>query len=162
MYLSSGRYVLIYLIAIILANLSVAAFGPTVIVVNAFLFIGLDLTARDHLHEAWRYEGLAYKMGLLIGAGSVLSWVLNRDAGMIAIASFMAFGLAAMADGITYHKLIKKPWLLKINGSNLVGAMVDSVTFPTIAFGILMPGIIAGQFIAKVGGGLAWSLILKR
>ena len=34
-----------YLVAIVLANLSVAAWGPSVAIVNAFLFIALDLTS---------------------------------------------------------------------------------------------------------------------
>lgn len=45
-------YVIMYLVAIVLANLTVAAFGPRMVIVNAFLFIGLDLTARDRLHDA--------------------------------------------------------------------------------------------------------------
>ena len=40
----------IYAIAMTLANLSVAAFGPAISPINAFLFIGLDLTLRDWLH----------------------------------------------------------------------------------------------------------------
>ena len=51
--------IILYLVAIILANLSVAHFGPSVAVVNAFLFIGLDLTARDALHERWHGRHLA-------------------------------------------------------------------------------------------------------
>ena len=77
-------YILLYLIAIILANLSVAIFGrnfPQITIVNALLFIGLDLTARDQLHEAWRGRGLLPKMLALIAAGSALSWLLNRAAG---------------------------------------------------------------------------------
>jgi hypothetical protein len=56
----------LYLAAIVAANLSVAYFGPASTIVNAFLFIGLDLTARDRLHDAWHGRGLAWKMTLLI------------------------------------------------------------------------------------------------
>jgi len=38
--------------------------------------------------------------------------------------------------------------------------LVDSLLFPTLAFGAVMPAIIAGQFFAKVAGGFFWSLIL--
>jgi hypothetical protein len=34
--------------------------------------------------------------------------------------------------------------------------------FPTIAFGVLMPEIIALQFAAKVVGGVVWSFIIKK
>jgi len=176
-------YIALYLTAIIAANLLVARFGPSVAVLNAFLFIGLDLTARDHLHEAWKERGLVWKMVLLIGAGSVLSWVLNRDAGQIALASFVSFACAGVADAVVYHLLLRHREKLgdkvgwnrfdilvyrtdrhgRLNGSNLVSAGVDSFVFPALAFGFpLMWGIMLGQFAAKVGGGFAWSLVLRR
>jgi len=155
-------YVALYLVAIVLANLTVAWFGPKIVIVNAFLFIGLDLTARDYLHEAWHGIGLLWKMTLLIGAGSVISYVLNKDAAQIATASFVAFACAATADTIIYHLLKERIYLVKVNGSNIVSALVDSLIFPTLAFGVFMPLIILGQFAAKVGGGFVWSLILRR
>lgn len=148
--------------AIILANLSVAYFGPSSTIVNAFLFIGLDLTSRDKLHEAWHKNGLGWKMGLLIAIGSVLSFALNRHAGRIAIASFVAFACSGVVDTIVYQLLSKKAYLIKINGSNLFSAIVDSIVFPTLAFGVFMPWIILGQLTAKVCGGFVWALLLKR
>ena len=44
----------------------------------------------------------------------------------------------------------------------MAGAAVDSLLFPTIAFGVLMPEIIALQFIAKVSGGAVWSFLLQK
>lgn len=154
-------YVILYLIAIVLANLTVAAFGPSMVIVNAFLFIGLDLTARDHLHDAWRDNKLLPKMTALIAAGSILSWLLNRDAGQIALASFVAFAAAATVDALVYHLLGKYPRWLRINGSNVPSAFVDSLVFPTLAFGTFLPLIVLGQFIAKVLGGFAWSLVFR-
>lgn len=154
-------YVFLYLAAIVAANLTVAYFGPSVIVINAFLFIGLDLTARDHLHESWRGDRLALKMSALIAAGSVLSWALNRDAGTIALASFVAFAAAAVTDALVYHRLGGYPRWMRINGSNVPSALVDSLVFPTLAFGAVLWPIILGQFLAKVAGGLVWSLILS-
>lgn len=152
-----------YLVAIVAANLLVAQFGPSIAVVNAFLFIGLDLTSRDYLHEAWHRRGLVWKMTLLIGAGSVLSYVLNRAAGQIAIASFVAFACAGIADAVVYHLLGDKAKMLKVNGSNVVSAAVDSAIFPALAFGFpLLFGVMLGQFMAKVGGGFVWSLILRK
>lgn len=129
--------------------------------INAFLFIGLDLTARDGLHEVWRHTGLIWKMGLLIATGSALSWVLNHDTGQIALASFVAFACAACADTLVYHVLRDKTRLVKINGSNVFGAAVDSLLFPSIAFGGFMPLVTLGQFMAKVSGGFVWSLVLN-
>jgi len=154
-------YVVLYLVAIVLANLSVAAFGPTVVVFNAFLFIGLDLTSRDQLHEAWRNNNLLPKMAGLIAAGSLLSWLLNRNAGPIALASFTAFAAAAAVDSLVYQQLGRYPRWLRINGSNIPSAAVDSLVFPTLAFGSFLWQIVLGQFLAKIAGGFAWSLLFR-
>jgi len=154
-------YIFLYLAAIVIANLSVAWFGPAVVILNAFLFIGLDLTARDTLHDAWHGRRLGLKMAGLTAAGSALSWLLNRNAGPVAPASFIAFAAAAMTDALVYHRLLNQSKLLPINGSNIPAALVDSIIFPTLAFGSFMLPIVAGQFIAKVAGGFVWSLILN-
>lgn len=154
-------YVVMYLVAIILANLTVATFGASMAIINAFLFIGLDLTARDRLHDVWRGNRLLAKMAALIAAGSILSWLLNRDAGQIALASFIAFASAATVDAIVYHLLGKYPRWLRINGSNIPSALVDSLIFPTLAFGSFLLPIVLGQFAAKTLGGFVWSLILS-
>lgn len=151
----------VYLVAIVLANLTIALFGPQMAIVNAFLFIGLDLTARDGLHEIWKGKRLWLKMGALIAIGSILSWLLNRDAGQIALASFVAFACAGIVDAFVYHWLGGYPRWLRINGSNVPSAAVDSIIFPTLAFGVWMPWIVLGQFAAKVAGGLVWSLVLR-
>ncbi len=154
-------YVILYLAAIVLANLSVARFGPSVAILNAFLFIGLDLTARDQLHEAWRGNNLLLKMTGLIAAGSILSWLLNANAGPIALASFVAFAAAATVDAVAYQLLGDLPRWLRINGSNVPSALVDSIVFPTLAFGGFLWGITLGQFAAKVLGGFLWSLVFR-
>lgn len=157
-----GRYVCLYLTAIVLANLTTAAFGPAWSIVNAFLFIGLDLTARDKLHDAWHNNGIVWKMAALIATGSLLSYALNRNAGAIAMASFVAFACAAVADTVVYSALRRRGYLQRVNGSNVVSAAVDSLVFPTIAFSGVMPLITLGQFAAKVAGGFVWSLALMK
>lgn len=151
----------LYLSAIVTANLSVAAFGPSVSIVNAFLLIGLDLSTRDALHEKWQHRHLAWKMAALVAAGSLLSWGLNRDAGRIALASAVAFGAAAIADTAIYHLVRRSSRLTRMNASNSVSAAVDSILFPTIAFGGFMPLITLGQYVAKVGGGALWAWVLN-
>ncbi|MDZ7375471.1 MAG: VUT family protein [candidate division KSB1 bacterium] len=155
-------YVLIYLSAIVLANLLVLWFGPKVTVINALVLIGLDLTVRDRLHDRWHHRQLWLKMFLLIFAGSLITYLLNRSSLMIGIASVVAFSSAAVVDSIIYSILFRKQFLIKANGSNVGGALVDSVLFPTIAFGVFMPLILIGQFLAKVSGGFFWSMILDR
>jgi hypothetical protein len=154
-------YVIMYLAAIVLANLAVARFGPGSTIVVAFLFIGLDLTARDRLHDAWRGDRLFVKMALLIAAGSILSYALNRDAGQIALASFVAFAAAAIVDTVVYQLLGGYPRWLRVNGSNIPSAAVDSIIFPTLAFGSFLLPIVLGQFLAKTLGGFVWSLFFR-
>lgn len=156
-------YVILYLTAIVLANLLVAWFGPSISILNAFLFIGLDLTARDALHEQWKHDRLFLKMTALILVGSIISWLLNRNADTIAVASFVAFATAAAIDSLSYHWLRDYPRWFRINGSNLPSALADSIIFPILAFGWPpLWGIMAGQFVAKVAGGLLWSIVLAR
>lgn len=50
----------------------------------------------------------------------------------------------------------------RANGSNVVGAAVDSILFPTIAFGVFMPWTILGQWVAKTFGGAFWAWIIER
>ena len=151
-----------YLLAAVLANLSSAFFGPIASIFNAFVFIGLDLTARDKLHDAWQGRYLWVKMFLLIAVGSGISYMLNRNAGIIAVASLAAFGVAGVVDAIVYQFLHNKKWMVKVNGSNIFSALADSLVFPTIAFGGFLPLIVLGQFAAKVTGGFIWSWIIAK
>lgn len=151
----------IYLAAIVGANLIISEYGPALAVPVGFFLIGLDLTARDRLHDLLSGPRLPVGMALLIGAGSLLTWIINRGAGSIAIASFLAFAASATVDSFCYYLLREKSYLVKVNGSNIFGAAVDSAVFFLYAFGALSP-LTALQFIAKVGGGFVWSLIIKR
>ena len=155
-------YAFIYIAALVSANLLVAWLGVWFSLVNAFVLIGLDLSLRDKLHDLWDGDKLAVKMGGLIATASVVSYAINPATGMIAFASLAAFSLSMVADALAYQYLKGKDWMVRVNGSNVAGAMVDSVVFPTIAFGGLMPEIVALQFAAKMLGGFAWSNILKR
>lgn len=156
------HFVVIYIAAIVAANLSVAAFGPWVSPINAFLLIGLDLSLRDHLHERWRGPQLVRNMGLLITAAGAISFILNPAAGRIAVASVAAFTVAAAVDALVYHALSKRGYLTRANGSNAAGALADSLIFPTLAFGGFLPHIVALQFGAKVLGGAVWAWAIKR
>lgn len=149
-----------YLTAIIAANLSIAYFGPSMAIINALMLISLDLTSRDRLHELWHHDRLWLRMGALIAAGSVLSYALEASAGRIALASFVSFAVSETADALVYSRLARRSWFAKVNGSNVASAALDSVIFPTLAFGAFLPVIVLGQFLAKVGGGAAWAYVL--
>lgn len=147
----------IYVAAMVVANSLVWWLGPWFSPINSFFLIGLDLTLRDVMQERlskWQLAGV-------IVSGGIITWLVNPAARHIAIASAVAFLVSAIADWATYTALRDKPWLVKSNGSNVVGAAVDSVIFPTLAFGSFLPHIILMQFAAKVAGGAVWSFIMK-
>jgi uncharacterized PurR-regulated membrane protein YhhQ (DUF165 family) len=146
-----------YVVAMTLANLSVAAFGPVVSPINAFFLIGFDLAMRDWLHVRLKQT---HMLALIAGTG-VLTYVLNPAAGIIAIASASAFTLAALIDFAVFSK-VSGSWLKRSNTSNVAAAAVDSIVFPTIAFGALMPHIVLMQFVAKVAGGAIWAWVIAR
>lgn len=160
-----------YLAAIVAANLSIAHFGPKAAIVNAIIFIGADLVLRDRLHDAFgKGRSLVYRMGALIATGSLLSYAVSLwvtpsflNVGRIALASGLAFGGAAIADGIVYQLRRKQSWADRANESNLAGAAVDSILFPAIAFGLpLSWTFVLTLWSAKVAGGYVFSLILRK
>jgi len=146
-----------YAVAMITANLLVATFGPSVTAINAFFLIGLDLTLRDWLHfrlKTWQMGGL------IVGTG-LITYALNPASGMIALASAVSFLAASIVDWAIFVKTTGS-WIKRANVSNTASAAVDSLLFPTIAFGALMPEIVALQFVAKVSGGAVWSYVLEK
>jgi hypothetical protein len=148
----------IYVAAMVAANLLVWWLGPWFSPIGAFFLIGLDLTLRDVMQERFN----RWQMAGIIAAGGLLTWLLNPGTKFIVIASAIAFVAAATVDWLVYSYLRDRKWLVKSNLSNVAGAAVDSILFPTIAFGALMPHIIVLQFVAKVAGGAVWSLVLAR
>lgn len=161
------RYLIVavYLAAIVIANLTIAHWGPQAAIYNAFFLIGLDLTCRDALHDMWRGR-LIRNMALLIAAGSALSYLLGLAlgsgpfVGRIALASCVAFGAAAAADSVVYHLLRRRPWYERVNQSNVVGAAVDSFVFVALwPFGFQFT-LAFTLFAAKVAGGVVWSFVL--
>ena len=153
--------VLMYLGAIVLANVTFGVWGMAVEPWNSMLLIGLDLTARDRLHEAWGRRGLVWKMGALILAGSAISalfGLLFEGVVRVAVASAAAFASTATVDALVFG-LLPRRWL-RINGSNAVGAVVDSFVFPTVAFGVVDWDLVLYFAAVKFIGGAIWWLAL--
>lgn len=149
--------VALFAATIIAANLLVAQFGPAITPVLAFVLIGLDLALRDWLHLRLK----PWQMGALILGTSGVTYLVNPAAQTIAIASAVSFCFAALADWLVFVR-IPGSWFKRSVSSNVAGAAVDSLLFPTLAFGVLMPQIVVAQFAAKVLGGAVWAWLLKR
>ena len=163
----SRALVVVYLAAIVAANLSVSHFGAEAAIYNAALFVGLDLTTRDRLHDAWRGH-LIRNMAALIAAGSILSYLLGVAlgtgpfVGRVAVASAVAFGAAACVDAFAYQALRRRSWYERVNQSNIAGAAVDSLVFVALwPFGFDFT-LAFSLFAAKVAGGVVWAFVLRR
>lgn len=157
-------FVFLYLSAIVIANWVISTFGPDWSIVTAFSFIGLNITVRDYLHEVWRGKQLKRNMALLITAGAIASILFN--AGWIALASLLAFVPNETLDTYIYHRLDKIPHLARVNLSNVVSSIIDSVLFLSFAalfvWGWPPPiEVIIWQSLVKILGGGVWSLLFK-
>jgi uncharacterized PurR-regulated membrane protein YhhQ (DUF165 family) len=148
--------IIAYAFAMTAANLLIVKFGVWMSPVNSFFLIGLTLVLRDWLHIRLK----AWQMALLITASGGITYLLNPAAAQIAVASSVAFTLAALVDWAIFAK-VTGTWFKRSNVSNVAGAAVDSVAFPTIAFGVLMPEIVLAQFASKIVGGFIWSYLLR-
>jgi hypothetical protein len=146
----------VYALAMIAANLIVAWLGPWVSPINSFFLIGLDLALRDKLHMKLK----PLQMFQLILITGVITFLLNPAISKIAIASSVSFMAASLVDWGVF-RAVPGTWIRKSLWSNTAGASVDSVLFPTIAFGAFLPHIVALQFIAKTTGGAAWAYLLR-
>lgn len=154
--------VILYLAAVVAANVTVAVTGPWATVPVAAVMIGCTLTVRDRLHERWLGRGLRPRMASLIVTAGALSWLASPDAGRIAVASGVAFAISELVDSLVYHRLLRRPWAHRANWSNTAGALADSLAFPALAFGAWLPWIVLGQWVAKVAGGAAWVWLLRQ
>ena len=150
----------LFLLTIIGANSTIAVLGPEYIGIVSFLVIPIDFIVRDHLHEKWQGRELWKKMFLLIFFGSFLSLICNLNSWKIAVASFFGFLLSSLMDAIVYNWLKNSSILIKGNFSNFAFALVDSIVFPLLAFGLINTQIFINQFLFKFLGGILFTLIL--
>lgn len=157
-------YVVIFLLSVITANIILSLLTPSVglwaSVVTAFLFIGINISIRDKIHEDWYKHNLRLKMSILIIVGSVLTYIINPSSKSVAMASGVSFLVSGIVDFIIYQLLYHTDKSIKVNVSNIGSSIVDSILFPTLAFGNFNVLVILGQFLVKVFGGYVWSLFL--
>jgi uncharacterized PurR-regulated membrane protein YhhQ (DUF165 family) len=148
----------LYLGAIVAANTIIAHFGPWALPFTAWVLIPFDLVARDVLHERWHGDALWFRMAALVVAGCALSALVNLDAWRIALASCIAFGANSVTNAAVYETLWEEDRLVRMNASNFFASIIDSATFPLVAFSLFDPLLLATQTGSKFFGGLGWSL----
>jgi uncharacterized PurR-regulated membrane protein YhhQ (DUF165 family) len=111
-------------------------------------FAGATFVLRDSIQDAagkWVVLGL-----ILLGAG--LSVAISAP--FIALASGVAFLASETADLLVYTPLRRRGYLRAATASNVVGAVVDTLLFLTIA-GFPVWGSFAGQVVGKLAITLA-------
>lgn len=145
-----------YIAAIVAANVGVSFFGPWSSPIIAFLLIGAILTLRDKLHDLYGPGRVMY----LVLLGMVISVFFGGAVARIALAGALAFTISELVDTGVYHVMRRQPWLKRVNTSNTAGAAVDSILFPSLAFGGFPVAIIVLQFLAKTAGGAVWAWVI--
>lgn len=152
----------VYLLSFISANLLVKWVGAYGLWFSSFFLIPFDFVVRCILHERWRGLKLITNLFLLTLASGVITYLINSHAFNIAFASISGFTAAQITAGIFYQivKAKNKTYFIKVNGSDLVGIISDSLLFQFIAFGSIIPLVTIGQVLIKFAGGLVWYWIL--
>ena len=116
--------------------------APGLMAPSGVLTVGVALVLRDVVQRC-----LGLKAGLAaIALGTAASIVVAP--GALVLASGVAFALSELADCAVYSPLQQRRLLLAVVASSLVGLVVDSVVFLTLAFGSL--DFLAGQIVGKL------------
>lgn len=106
-------------------------------------FAGLTFVLRDLLQDAL---GKKWVLAMIL-VGAALSFLLSDPT--IALASAAAFLLSEAADFSVYTPLRRRGYIRAAVASNVVGSVVDTVAFLTIA-GFPLEQAFAGQIVGKL------------
>jgi queuosine precursor transporter len=121
--------------------------APGVMAPSGVITVGLALVLRDLIQRRLGWKAAA--LGIL--AGTLLS-ALVAPAPLV-VASAAAFLVSETADMLIYTPLQRRGLILAVFASSIVGLVIDSVIFLSLAFGTL--DFLAGQIIGK-----AWMVLL--
>ena len=146
--------------AFVAANLLVKHIGPTGLWISSFTLIPFDFICRCYFHETWSGKKLIIRLFLLTIASSLVTILINFSALNIALGSALGFTAAQITAGIFYQLNINRSSFIKVNGSDFVAIVFDSIVFQYIAFSILDWKITLGQVVIKLIGGLIWYFII--
>jgi uncharacterized PurR-regulated membrane protein YhhQ (DUF165 family) len=150
----------LYLLAFVLSNFIVLCFGAKGLIFTALFLIPFDFVMRCMFHETWKGLELILKLGLIVVIASLITFAINSTSLNIAFGSVAGFILAQFFAGIFYQIFINKSYFIKVNGSDAIGILVDSIVFQFIAFKIIDYKITASQFVLKLLGGLFWYWVI--
>lgn len=154
------RWAIIYIVAVLSANYTAVWFIPLPffgLVALGTLLFGVTFTARDYVHRLGRPK--VYTMIVIAALFSAGLAVLGATPWRVVMASVIAIVLSESADTEVYQRLLAKPWLLRVTGSNVISIPLDTALFNLLAFGGVFPfqvlvSIMIGEIVVKflVGG----------
>jgi uncharacterized PurR-regulated membrane protein YhhQ (DUF165 family) len=122
--------------------------APGVMAPSGVVMVGLALVLRDLVQ---RRLGKLWSLAAILVGAAVSAALAPRD---LVIASAAAFLLSELADFAVYTPLQRRGLVRAVLASGLVGLVVDSVIFLSLAFGSL--AFLEGQIIGK-----AWMVMLS-
>lgn len=152
----------LFLLAFIGANLVVKYFGAPGLVIASFILVPLDLVLRCLIHEKLTGKRLVLLLSGLTIAAAVITYLINRDAKWVALGSIAGFTAAQVFGGTFYQlaKPVSDSWFLKVNVSDLIAIVFDSIAFQLVAFSDIDIYVLLGQMGIKFCGGLLWYYII--
>lgn len=151
-----GIKISIYLFAFILANYVVIWYGASGLIFTALFLVPFDFVMRCVFHETMKGIKLFIFLTLLISSASLITYLINENSTNIAIGSAIGFAFAQLLSGVFYQICIKKSFFVKVNGSDLIGIITDSIIFQLIAFSSINMSVTISQILLKLIGGLFW------
>lgn len=114
---------------------------------SGMVLVGFSLTLRDLLQNL---RGVRWTVAAII-LGALLSVAFSPQ---LALASGVTFLVSEMADFAVYTPLRNRRLLLAVVVSNVVGALIDSILFLGLAFGLNAIHVFA---LPQVLGKIEWS-----
>jgi uncharacterized PurR-regulated membrane protein YhhQ (DUF165 family) len=121
--------------------------APGLMAPSGVLTVGAALVLRDVVQRC-----LGLRFGLLaIVLGTGLSAIVAPPS--LVIASGIAFALSELADCAVYTPLQQRRLMTAVLASSIVGLVVDSIVFLSLAFGSLE--FLPGQIVGK-----AWAIVI--
>lgn len=137
-----------FLACILLANFVTSRYGMIpvgfgILATAGTYFAGASFVLRDAVQDT----GGRKLAVVVIVTGAVLSFAISAP--FIALASAVAFLFSETADFAVYQPLRKRGYLRAATASNVVGAIVDTFVFLTIA-GFPVRQAFAGQMLGKL------------
>jgi uncharacterized PurR-regulated membrane protein YhhQ (DUF165 family) len=119
---------------------------PGLMAPSGVLLVGVALVLRDRIHHTL---GAKWSIGCVI-VGCLLSALIAPPT--LVLASAVAFLVSELADLAVYSPLRRRNLPVAVAASGVVGAVVDSLLFLSIAFGSIAyaPGQIVGKVIASL------------